>query len=99
MRFLSDLLIKPGGLKYDWSPKAITAVHMTYMILFSGGIPLGFRFLCQSHSDDTHKIPIQNFEKSDSNYLGIYTQIENFVNPDGKKDEYPPVYCLHAVRQ
>lgn len=44
--------------------------------------------------EDYHKIPMENFENADSNYRGLWIQLENFVNPNGEKPEYPPMYCL-----
>ncbi|KAK3107275.1 hypothetical protein FSP39_010906 [Pinctada imbricata] len=59
-----------------------------------GRIPLGYSFECRQKSEDYHKIPEQNFEHSDANYRGLWIQLENFVNPNGEKPEYPPLYSL-----
>ena len=47
--------------------------------------------------DDTHHIPVVGFELADSNYRGLWIQIENFVNPNRENDEYPPIYFLVSV--
>lgn len=47
--------------------------------------------------EDYHKIPMENFENADSNYRGLWIQLENFVNPNGEKPEYPPLYCLVGI--
>lgn len=44
--------------------------------------------------EDTHKIPVENFELADQNYRGLWIQLQNFINPNGEKPEYPPLYCL-----
>ena len=44
--------------------------------------------------ESTHQIPVENFEKSDSNYRGLWIQIENFINPANEKSEHPPLFCL-----
>ncbi|XP_067677520.1 protein maelstrom homolog [Haliotis asinina] len=59
-----------------------------------GRIPTGYRYTCMTNSDETHQIPVENFELSDENYRGLWIQLENFVNPGGEKPDYPPVYCL-----
>ncbi|XP_062608158.1 protein maelstrom homolog isoform X3 [Saccostrea cucullata] len=59
-----------------------------------GRIPLGYKGVCKEKSEDYHKIPMENFENADSNYRGLWIQLENFVNPNGEKPEYPPFYCL-----
>ncbi|XP_056012960.1 protein maelstrom-like isoform X2 [Ostrea edulis] len=59
-----------------------------------GRIPIGYRGACKEKSEDYHKIPMENFENADSNYRGLWIQLENFVNPNGEKPEYPPFYCL-----
>nr|XP_022328465.1 protein maelstrom homolog isoform X2 [Crassostrea virginica] len=59
-----------------------------------GRIPMGYRGACKDKSEDYHKIPMENFENADSNYRGLWIQLENFVNPNGEKPEYPPMYCL-----
>lgn len=61
-----------------------------------GKIPTGYRFTCIQNSEDTHRIPVENFEKADSNYRGLWVQLENFINPEGSKPENPPLYCLGA---
>ncbi|ESP00081.1 hypothetical protein LOTGIDRAFT_158312 [Lottia gigantea] len=63
-----------------------------------GQIPTGYRYGCMNSSEETHQIPIENFEKADSNYTGICIQIENFINPNGELPEYPPFYCVFTVR-
>lgn len=60
----------------------------------AGRIPMGYRGACKEKSEDYHKIPMENFENADSNYRGLWIQLENFVNPNGEKPEYPPLYCL-----
>ncbi len=67
-------------------------VHL--LISRIGKIPLGYRFECQQHSDDTHQIPVDGFELQNDDYLGIWLQMCNFVNHQEKKKEYPPIYCL-----
>ncbi|XP_046546716.1 protein maelstrom homolog [Haliotis rubra] len=59
-----------------------------------GRIPTGYRYTCMTNSDETHQIPVENFELSDENYRGLWIQLENFINPSGEKPDYPPVYCL-----
>ena len=44
--------------------------------------------------EDYHQIPIERFDKADANYRGLWIQLENFVNPNGEKPEYPPFYCM-----
>ncbi|OWF46797.1 protein maelstrom homolog [Mizuhopecten yessoensis] len=59
-----------------------------------GRIPTGYRYECQQKSTDYHQIPVSGFDQADDNYRGIWIQLENFVNPNGDKPEYPPMYCL-----
>lgn len=61
-----------------------------------GKIPVGYRFTCIQHSEDTHQIPIENWDLFDSNYTGLWIQLENFINPEGKLPANPPLYCLGA---
>lgn len=61
-----------------------------------GRIKTGYRFTCIENSEQTHQIPVENFELSDSNYRGLWIQIENFINPQGELPEHPPLYCLGA---
>ncbi|XP_045165078.2 protein maelstrom homolog [Mercenaria mercenaria] len=61
-----------------------------------GKIPTGYRFTCIQNSEDTHKIPVENFELADNNYRGLWIQLENFINFNGTKSENPPLYCLGA---
>lgn len=61
-----------------------------------GKIPTGYRFTCIQNSEDTHKIPVENFERADNNYRGLWIQLENFINYNRTKDENPPLYCLGA---
>ncbi|XP_052778388.1 protein maelstrom homolog [Mya arenaria] len=61
-----------------------------------GQIPPGYRFTCIQNSDDTHQIPVENFEQADGNYTGLWIHIENFINPNGELSEHPPLYCLGA---
>ena len=44
--------------------------------------------------EESHKIPVENFDLADGNYRGLWIQLENFVNPNGEKPAYPPLYCL-----
>ncbi|XP_074662000.1 protein maelstrom homolog [Tubulanus polymorphus] len=60
----------------------------------TGGIPLGYRFTCKQNSEETHKIPIENFDKATDDYMGVWLEMMNFVNPNGEREEYPPLYCL-----
>ncbi|XP_069115052.1 protein maelstrom homolog [Argopecten irradians] len=59
-----------------------------------GRIPTGYRYECQQKSTDYHQIPVSGFDQADDNYRGIWIQLENFVNPNGDKPEYPPLFCL-----
>ncbi|XP_071115806.1 protein maelstrom homolog isoform X2 [Haliotis cracherodii] len=59
-----------------------------------GRIPTGYRYTCMTKSEESHQIPVENFELSDENYRGLWIQLENFVNPNGEKPDYPPLYCL-----
>ena len=63
-----------------------------FFVLFSGEIPLGYRFRAQQECDEVHKIPL-DFEDASNDYPLIWAQIEQFVNPEGKKD-FPPVFVL-----
>ncbi|KAK6173461.1 hypothetical protein SNE40_016906 [Patella caerulea] len=63
-----------------------------------GQMPTGYRYVCMNTSEETHQIPIENFEKADSNYTGLTIQLENFINPNGELPEYPPFYCLAENR-
>ncbi|XP_070556218.1 protein maelstrom homolog isoform X2 [Ptychodera flava] len=58
-------------------------------------IPLGFRFQCKNDSENTHQIPIQDFELAESDYNVIWQELVRFVNPLRNK-EFPPVYCAMA---
>lgn len=55
-------------------------------------IPTGYGFTARQHSENTHKIPPQNFPLAKSNYMGIYNHMKQFVKSQGKV-KYP-VYCL-----
>ncbi|KAL4226483.1 hypothetical protein ACF0H5_014466 [Mactra antiquata] len=62
-----------------------------------GRIPTGYRYTCIQNSEESHKIPVEGFELADANYLGLWIQLKNFVNPNGEKPQYPPLYCLGAT--
>ena len=53
--------------------------------------------ICLYLGEDYHQIPIERFDKADANYRGLWIQLENFVNPNGEKPEYPPFYCMVSV--
>ncbi|KAL3863456.1 hypothetical protein ACJMK2_005210 [Sinanodonta woodiana] len=61
-----------------------------------GSIPTGYRYTCISNSANTHQIPVESFEHADVNYRGLWIQLENFINPNQEKEEYPPLYYLDA---
>lgn len=60
-----------------------------------GTIPCGFRYHCQVSSDNTHKIPLSNFEHASSKYREIFQQFIAFLKP-GKNNCFLPVYCKLA---
>ncbi|XP_052060350.1 protein maelstrom homolog [Mytilus californianus] len=80
-----------GAIEYSIKSGITKTLHR---FIEPGRIPTGYRYECKSKSEDTHKIPIERFEKSDANYRGLWIQLENFVNPNGEKPEYPPFYCM-----
>ena len=69
----------------------------------AGPIPMGYRYLAMSTSDNTHKIPIEkkkgSLEKDEkqplefeSDYRRILAELEEFVSP-GTRRELPPVFA------
>ncbi|XP_033106202.1 protein maelstrom homolog [Anneissia japonica] len=76
-------------VEYSLSAGIIRTFHR---FIDPGPIPMGFRFLCLSTSDNTHQIPIENFERAVTDYRAIWTDMCNFINPDKKK--LPVLYTL-----
>ncbi|XP_078000506.1 protein maelstrom homolog isoform X2 [Glandiceps talaboti] len=56
-------------------------------------IPIGFRFQCKNDSENTHQIPIQDFELAETDYTKIWKELCQFINPLRNR-EYPPLYCM-----
>ncbi|XP_005089929.2 protein maelstrom homolog [Aplysia californica] len=63
-----------------------------------GDAPEGYRSMAMQHSEQTHQIPI-NFEHGDTNFRGLWKQIEQFLADDLEDDDIPPVFCLSSERQ
>eukprot|EP00058_Branchiostoma_floridae_P011628 XP_002597116.1 hypothetical protein BRAFLDRAFT_121310 [Branchiostoma floridae] len=55
-----------------------------------GKPPLGYRYLCQSTSDNTHQIPIEGFELAEGDYHRLWTDLCKFTSPNGR--DFPPLY-------
>lgn len=98
-------LCKTEGEDYIYLPAEIAVIEYSiekgitrnlHRFINPGPIPTGYRFTCIQHSEDTHQIPIENFDLFDSNYRGLWIQLENFINPDRNLPENPPLYCLGA---
>ncbi len=74
------------------------------LLVHAGPIPMGYRYLAMSTSDNTHKIPIEKkrataLEKSErqplefeSDYRRILAELEEFISP-GRRGELPPVFA------
>ena len=77
---------------------------MLHWYVGAGPIPMGYRYLAMSTSDNTHKIPIEKkkgaaLEESEkqrlefeSDYRRILAELEEFVNP-GRMGELPPIFA------
>ncbi len=61
------------------------------MFVFSGKIPMGYRYLAQSTSENTHQIPISEFEQAEKDYRKILGEIETFLDPYWTEN-MPPVF-------
>lgn len=55
-----------------------------------GKPPLGYRYLCQSTSDNTHQIPVEGFELAEGNYHQLWADLCNFASHNGRN--FPPLY-------
>ncbi|XP_033641515.1 protein maelstrom homolog [Asterias rubens] len=62
-----------------------------------GRLPIGYRYLCQSKSDETNKIPVSNFELATANYRQIWIELCDFLNPQ-QHSVFPPVFCQFQRR-
>ncbi len=71
------------------------AVHVEFTVssvfLFTGKIPMGYRYLAQSTSETTHQVPISEFEQAEKDYRKLLGEIENFLDPDWT-EKMPPVF-------
>ncbi|XP_055500296.1 protein maelstrom homolog isoform X1 [Leucoraja erinacea] len=79
-------------IKYSMRKGIIDEFHC---FIDPGTIPCGFRYHCQVSSDNTHKIPLSNFEHASSKYREIFQQFIAFLKP-GKSNCFLPVYCKLA---
>lgn len=80
-----------GAIEYSIRRGITKTLHR---FIEPGRIPTGYLGECKTKSEDYHQIPVQRFDKADANYRGLWIQLENFVNPNGEKPEYPPFYCM-----
>ena len=70
----------------------------SYASIHVGPIPMGYRYLAMSTSNNTHKIPIEKKEKEElsvefeSDYRKILAELENFISP-GRRGESPPIFA------
>ncbi|XP_013395238.1 protein maelstrom homolog [Lingula anatina] len=85
--------VEVGLIEYSLNNGITKHLHR---MIEPGPIPTGYRYTCQNHSDETHQIPIERFEYADKNYMGLWIQMENFLNPNQEKKESPPLYCQKA---
>ena len=56
-----------------------------------GKIPVGYRFLAKSSSEQSHEIPIEGFELAEKDYRLVLSELERFLCPDGT--ELPPLFA------
>ena len=56
-----------------------------------GKIPVGYRFLAKSSSEQSHEIPIEGFELAEKDYRLVLSELERFLCPDGT--QLPPVFA------
>ena len=53
---------------------------------------MGYRSLAMSTSERTHQIPVEKFERAESDYRMILAELERFVC-DGSRGDLPPVFA------
>ena len=53
---------------------------------------MGYRSLAMSTSEKTHQIPVEKFERAESDYRMILADLERFVS-DGSRGDLPPVFA------
>ena len=53
---------------------------------------MGYRSLAMSTSERTHQIPVEKFERAESDYRMILADLEQFVS-DGSRGDLPPVFA------
>lgn len=53
---------------------------------------MGYRSLAMSTSERTHQIPVEKFERAESDYRMILADLEQFVS-DGNRGYLPPVFA------
>jgi hypothetical protein len=58
-------------------------------------IPPGYTATCMDTSKQYHQIPL-NFDKANSNYSQIYSEIVDFLKPTIDNNFYTPLFCLNA---
>ncbi|XP_071958708.1 protein maelstrom homolog [Antedon mediterranea] len=79
-------------IEYSLSAGIIRIFHR---FIDPGPIPMGFRFLCLSTSDDKHQIPIENFDRAERDYRELWADMCNFINPDKRKS----LPCLYTLKE
>lgn len=53
---------------------------------------MGYRSLAMSTSERTHQIPVEKFERAESDYRMVLADLERFVS-DGSRGDLPPVFA------
>jgi hypothetical protein len=62
-----------------------------------GQIPIGYRFLAQSTSDSTNKIPVDGHPDAVGDYRKILGDLEDWLSCGGAAAKLPPVYAKVTV--
>lgn len=87
------LPVEVGLVEWAMSSGVLRSFHR---MISPGDIPLGYRFKCQEQSDDRHKIPLDKIAEGDRNYIGLWLQLENFIQlpPSGGSSSRKIIHCL-----
>ncbi|GAB1600194.1 protein maelstrom homolog [Argonauta hians] len=78
------LPVEVSVLEYNMKEGITKEMHE---FINAGPIPVGYRYEAQFHSENTHQIPIENFELASADYTKLWDSLLNFSD----KKEF---YCL-----
>ncbi|XP_071441166.1 protein maelstrom homolog [Hetaerina americana] len=69
-----------------------------HSIVAPGNLPIGYTYLAQKHSEETHGIPIPPSDIGESDFAKIFEDLYRFVNEGSANDEILTLYTLNEFQ-